>query len=284
MSRLFEILVDDEIIIERTTGRQFKVVFNVTLDFGGSVSYCDMSIYNITNSTAQSAFKKGSQLGFKAGYVDNIDFIFKGSIVNVFRLREGADVITRIVAHGYNDSKNNINTTLGQGVKLPAIIKACADAMGYPLVINADDFSDVQEYSHGYTMNGDPRVYMDDLAKTNNFTYVISNGRLIVTLKDSVRDGTIFTVSRYTGMEGIPIVTEIGVDVNVRLNPKINIGGRFEVESEFASFNFSNIYFQDVPEQAGKGIYKVERLTHSGDSTGDLWSSSISGYRPLQTR
>ena len=47
----------------------------------------------------------------------------------------------------------------------------------------------------------------------------------------------------YTGMEGIPIITEIGVDVNVRLNPKINIGGRFEVESEFASFNFSNIYF-----------------------------------------
>jgi len=120
---------------------------------------------------------------------------------------------------------------------------------------------------------------MDELSKANNFDYVITNGRLIVTPKNAVRDGDLFVVSRYTGMEGIPIITEIGVDVNVRLNPKINIGGRFKVESEFASFNFSNIYFQDVPAQAGKGVYKIQRLTHSGDSWGDSWSSTISGFK-----
>ena len=43
--------------------------------------------------------------------------------------------------------------------------------------------------------------------------------------------------------------------------------------------NFSNIYFQDVPAQAGKGVYKVQRLSHSGDSWGDNWSSTITGFK-----
>ena len=279
MSRLFEILVDDQTIIEPSTGRQFRVVFDITLDFGGAASYADISIYNITNDTAQKAFKKGSIIGFKAGYVDNIDFIFKGSIVNIFREREGASIVTRIVARSHTAMKTNINQTLGKNAKLTAIIKACADGMGYPLVIKESDFANAQNYPRGYVLNGDPRVYMDELSKTNNFDYVITNGRMIVTPKNAVRDGDLFVVSRYTGMEGIPIITEIGVDVNIRLNPKINIGGQFKVESEFASFNFSNIYFQDVPAQAGKGIYKVQRLSHSGDSWGDNWSSTISGFK-----
>ena len=279
VSRLFEVLVDDKTLIEPTTGRQFKTVFEIVIDFGGAASYADISIYNITNDTAQKAFKKGSILGLRAGYVDNIDFIFKGEIVNIFRERDGAAIITRIVARSRIDNNTNINQTLGKNTKLTAIIKSCADVMGYPLVIKESDFANVQNYPRGYTMNGDPRVYLDELSKTFNFSYVIENERLIVTLNNKVRDGDIFEVSRYTGMEGIPVVTEIGVDVNVRLNPKINIGGRFKVESEFASFNFSNIYFQDVPAQAGKGIYKVQRITHSGDSWGDTWTSVITGFK-----
>jgi len=279
VSRLFGISVDDEIIVRPTIDRQFKITFDITLDFGGAVSYADISIYNITNDTAQKAFKKGAIIGFRAGYVDNIDFIFKGKIINIFRIRDGASIITRIIARSHTQLKSNINQTLGGNTKLTAIIKACADGMGYPLVIKESDFSNAQIYTRGYVLNGDPRVYMDELSKTNNFDYVITNGRMIVTPKNSVRDVELFIVSRYTGMEGIPIVTEIGVDVSVRLNPKISIGGRFRVESEFATFNFSNIYFQDVPAQAGKGIYKVQRLTHSGDSWGDLWTSTISGFK-----
>lgn len=279
MSRVFEVSVDDNVLIETSIGRQFRIVFDITIDFGGSVSYADISIYNITNDTAQKAFKKGSQIGLRAGYVDNIDFIFKGEIINIFRERDGASIITRIIARSRVNTTTNINQTLGKNTTITSIIKACADVMGYPLVIKNDDFADAQNYPRGYTLNGDPRVYLDELSKTFKFDYVIENGRIIVTANDKVRDGDVFNVSRYTGMEGIPIVTEIGVDVNVRLNPKINIGGRFEVESEFASFNFSNIYFQDVPSQAGKGIYKVQRLGHSGDSWGDTWTSSITGFK-----
>lgn len=279
MSRLFEVLVDGVTLIQPTTGRQFRIVFEIVVDFGGAASYADISIYNITNDTAQKILKKGSSIGLRAGYVDNIDFIFKGEIVNIFRERDGASIITRIVARSRMDNTTNINQTLGKNTKLTAIIKACADVMGYPLVIKESDFTNIQNYPRGYTLNGDPRVYLDELSKTFKFGYVIENERLIATLNDKVRDGDVFQVSRYTGMEGIPIVTEIGVDVGVRLNPKINIGGQFKVESEFASFNFSNIYFQDVPSQAGKGIYKVQRVIHSGDSWGDTWTSTITGFK-----
>ena len=80
-------------------------------------------------------------------------------------------------------------------------------------------------------------------------------------------------------MEGIPEITEQGCDVSLRLSPKVKIGGRIDIQSELRTFNFSNLYFQDIPENAGKGIYRVFRLTHVGNTKGDDWTTKVTAFR-----
>lgn len=277
--RVFEVIVDDNLFIQQTTGRQFRVTFEILIDYGGFNSYADISFYNLSKDTEQRVFKKDKTIGFKAGYTDSVDFIFKGAIRNVFKERVGPNTITRVIARGGAQQDTSIFESPGKGVTVPTLIRLCAKAMGYPLVINDDDFADVSPYARGYQMGGDPRVHLDKLAQTHSFNYVLENERIVVTGKDSFRAGVPRVISQFNGMEGIPEITEVGCDVSVRLAPRIKIGGRIDVQTELATFNFSNLYFQDVPGNAGKGIYKVFRLRHRGDSWGDAWTTQVTAIR-----
>ena len=277
--RRFEILINDEEFIEQTSDRQFKVTFTVSHDFGGANSYADISIYNLSSDTANEAFSRGDKVTFRAGYVDTIDSIFSGDIQNTFRIRNGPDVITRILARGGRslNRQSNISTTLGAGALIVDIIRECVTAMGHALIIEPSQFANVPAYPRGQVLNGDPRVYLDNLSNAHQFDYTIENDKVIVVRRGMFRPGDIHEVSQFTGMEGIPIITEVGADVNIRLNPKIRIGGRFQIQSTSATFNFSNLYFQNVPESAGQGVYRIFRVTHSGDTWGDSWTTTIVG-------
>jgi hypothetical protein len=274
------VLLNNNTFIEETAGRQFRIVFEVLIDFNGYHSYADIAIYNLRESTRQNIVKKGAIIGLRAGYADSIDFIFNGQIRNVFSERTGPDTITRVIAHGAPPPTKSINQTIGKGVSVPTLIRACASIIGLPLVINDDDFNASVTYSRGYSLYGDPMKILDKLANTHGFSYVIENRRIVVVGKNSFRAGIPYVISQANGMEGIPEITEVGVDANVRLTPKIRIGGQVDVQSKLATFNFSNLYFQNVPANAGSGVYNVQRLKYSGDSWGDTWTTSVTGFRP----
>lgn len=278
--RRWEVLINDETFISEMAGRQFKMTFNIIVDFGGYVSYADISIYNLSQDTIGRVFKRGASVGLRAGYMDSIDYIFKGRINNILRERIGPDTITRIIARGGTQpATQQVNTTLGKNAVITDIIKQCSDAMGYPLVIKTGDFTSINPYPRGYSLNGDPRQCLDKLAQTHKFSYVIENDRIVVVGENSYRDGSPYVVRQEDGMDGIPEITENGADVTVRLSPKIRIGGRIDIRSQLATFNFSNLYFNQIPESAGKGIYRVFRLVHSGDSWGDDWTTRVTGFR-----
>ncbi len=279
-NRVYEILLDDESFIKGDESeRQFRITFEVMIDYGGFVSYCDLAIFNLSDDTAGRLFKKDTKITLRCGYDQTIDSIFSGGIKNVFKERNGPDVSHHIIARGDNQPDITINRTLGVNTKIVNVIRECADAMGYPLIIVESDFDDVAPYARGYSLFGDPRVYLDKLAKVHSFSYAVDKGRLVVTRDSGFQPGTPHLVSQFTGMEGIPEITEVGCDVDIRLNPVVRIGGRIDIQSELVTFNFNNVYYQNLPEQAGSGVYRVFKIRHSGDSHGDNWRTRITGNR-----
>lgn len=279
--RRWELFASDQLFIQGGEGRQFKIEFEILVDFGGYQSYADISVFNLTDDTAQQVFRRGESIGLRAGYIDSIDFIFRGTIRNVLKERRGPDRITRIIAYGGSLPDRTINQTLGRNTRITSIIQACAEAMGFPLLINNAQFSNIPAYARGYVMNGDPVKILENLAATHNFSWVVENDRLVVVGPNANRSGPPYNVSQATGMEGIPIITEVGADVDVRMTSKIRIGGQINIQSELATFNFNNLYFQDIPPSAGTGIYNVQRLRYRGDSWGDPWTVTVTGIRPV---
>jgi hypothetical protein len=279
-NRRFSLELDEKELIAESSGRQFRITFNVLIDFGGYNSYADISIYGLSRDTEAKAFKRGQRVALRCGYENSVDFIFQGDLVNIFREKRGADKITRLICRSgaVDRTEKSINRTLGEGSVLPDIIKACADALGLPLVINNEDFTSVPPYAGGKVLFGSPDTILKELSKTHGFEYTVENGKIVVVGKGAFRNGGIHQISQFTGMVGAPEITEVGADVTIRMNPKIKIGGRFQITSEFKTFNFSDIRFQDVPESAGTGIYRIFRIEHEGDSYGDDWNTKISGF------
>lgn len=282
--RQFELFISNRDVpfIAATNDRQFKITFSILIDFGGRNTYADIAVYNLSRDTEDQVFKKGEYVGFRAGYEETIDYLFKGEIVNIIREKEGGDTITRLICKGGALSQENstINKSFEGGVTIPELCRACAEALGFPIIINDKDFPEASPYLSGYHLVGDPKTKLNQLARSHNFSWIIEAEKLVIVGNTSFRNNGITNISASSGMVGVPEVTEIGADVIVRINPAIRIGGLFKIESEFVQVNYSNIYFQDVPETIGQGTYKVEQITHDGDSYGDAWDTKISGTRP----
>ncbi len=275
--RRWELIIDDEVVIPETDGVQFRVQFDVSIDAMGHISYCDLTVSNLKKETVTKFFRKDAVIGFKAGYTGTIDYIFKGRIKNVFRERDGATLNTRILARGGDLDKVAINESLGANVTLATIIQRIADTMGYPLIITKADF--LEKYPTGYAMTGAAETYLNDLAETHNFHWTIENDRLVVFSDSTSRKSNVLTIDVFNGLEGIPELTEVGIDFTTRLQPKLKVGSRVKVESEFKTFNYSNVYFQDVPASAGAGEYRMFKINHTGDNYGNTWSSKVTGYK-----
>lgn len=276
--RVYQVEVDDQVIVsEVVTGSQARVQFDVTIDALGHITLCDLNLSNLAESTINAVFKRGAVLSLRAGYNDSSDYIFTGIIRNVFRYREGATTITQILARGGDLEKSIINKSLGKNALLSEIIQSISDSMGYSLVINKSEFN--EKYITGYSMTGDPLTYLDNLSSAHDFNWTINGNKLIVFKVASGIGQSLRKINMLSGLEGIPEVTEVGVDFNVRLTPSIKIGERVEIDTKYKSFNFSGVYYPTkLQDGAGDGEYTIMKIVHSGDNYGNAWTTKCTGY------
>jgi len=274
-----------EFISSRTDGYSLRCRFEISINPGDTTSIGDFSFYNLSNDTIARVFKRGEYFRFRAGYENNSDTIFYGQIRNVFKERDGASTVCRVLCSTSvtADQRGVINASLGAGVRVYDIILALAKQIpAYP-IIDEDQFSDIPVYSRGYVMNGDVVTYLDALAHAHDFSYVVVGNRLIVTRNGKTRTTVKHVVSQFTGMEGIPEITGgpdgVGCDVSMRLDPKYQINDRFELNTEFKAFNTGNMYFTDIPDVEKLGEYNINSLQFSGDTHGSQWTARLEGIK-----
>lgn len=286
--RRYEILVDGKPFISATDGPTFRCAFDVSINPSDTQSTADIRIYNLNDNSTGKVLKRQRTITLRAGYVETIDTIFTGTIINTFQEREGPSVITRLLCKAAQlpADRGTISASFGAGVTVMDLLSALAGAMPQVLLADERQFADIPPYPRGYTLNGDIRTCLDALAYAHKFSYIFFNGALIVDRGGYERYGSERIVSRYTGMEGVPEITggELGVgcDVSVRLDPKMRINGKFKIRAEFATFNTGNMFFTEIPELKSLGTYNILSITHNGDTHGDTWSTRLSGIKPGQ--
>lgn len=283
--RLFELKVGGtmdrpEVMIQATHDRQFKIQFGVRIDAGNFHSYADVAIWNLSRDTERKIFKRDALVALRAGYPHNIDLLFKGQLVNLFRERQGPDRITRIIAKGGAQPLKTaaIDKTFGPGVKAAELVQACAGALGFPAQVSGAEHLQ-QVLPRGYTLTGSAKHCMIELSRMFSFAWLVEVDRVVVVPGKAVRSALTHKISSLTGMVGSPEITEVGADAVVRLNPKIKFGDLMEIESEYPRANFSGIYFRDIPDTLGAGRYKIQTIEHQGDSYGDIWDTRLFGIR-----
>ncbi|MGP5893657.1 hypothetical protein ACTXY8_22725 [Pseudomonas aeruginosa] len=285
-SRAWSVDINGAPYIDLQSGStQFRIQFNIDVSPGSSVSYADIRLYNLSK---ESGIVSGASIILKAGYTDNIDAIFTGTVTNVLREREpgSPEIITRLICKsGFAVvDRGPAQVSLGPGARVEEAIRALAREWPIPIDIDNEQFADDLPMARGYYADGDIPKAMDNLARAYKFTWLQHMGRMYVTKPEMERNSTSIKINQLTGMIGIPEITRgpygLGVFVSAQLNPSIMVSSVIDLKSEFATYNTGNLYLSEVqPEAVPVGEYNVFSLRYSGDSHSDTWKVDIDGIR-----
>lgn len=262
---------------------QLRVRFNVQVFPSSVLSLAEINIYNLANG---SEIKHGDSIELIAGYKNRSGLIFKGTVINTFRERDNADILTRVIARtNVVNDRGSANSAYGEGANIVDVLADLAKAWPLRLDIDVKQFENAPPLQSGMSLDGDIPTILNSLAREYDFQWVEHVGRLIIMKQGEIReDVTAVKISQMTGMEGIPEVNlgpyGLGVTVMKRLDPFIFPNSIIEIETGFNSFNTGNIYFGEVqPDLSANGVYNVLSLIHKGDTHGDEWTSEFQGLR-----
>lgn len=264
------------------SGHALRVTFLVQHEIGGYISYAEISVYNLTAENEDAIFSKYRTVTLQAGFKELFGTVFKGELVNVQRIPGGATGTRGIKlfcrSSAQAASYNTVNQSFGASTDPVDIIRACAQAIGNPIIFSGD-FSDIPRRARGTVLQGNPITILDSLAKSFGFAWSVENGITKIIRNGHTVEGEVFLFSSRTGMIGSPVVTDTEVSVRVALNPVVQLGRQIKIESVAPEFSFSGAYFVNIPRSIGEGVYRVSRIVHVGDSHGQVWESQLSCLR-----
>lgn len=287
MSRAWSIDINGEPFIAEQSGqRMLRVVFIIQVLPGDTNATADIRLYNLSK---QSTIKIGDKIIFRAGFTDNINAIFVGTVTNNLRERSPGEpeIVTRLLCKSSDASmgRGSVSTSFGPNTRVTDVIRALARAWPIGLDIVESHFEGDPLFTSGYIVDGDIPTALDELAYAYKFEWVNENGRLVVTKPEKNRVTNMQTINQFSGMIGIPEVSGgpngIGVYVATRLDPFIRVTDRFFIQSEFSTFNTGNLFYSELSGDArANGEYNVQEIRHMGDSHGDSWKTEIEGLKP----
>lgn len=286
--RRFEVLVGNSGEFLRVTnengGASLRVAFMVQHDYGGHQSYAEISIYGLKTENEEKIFQKYRSIILQAGYTELYGPIFKGQVTNVQRERSGPGGVERSIklfcrSAAQDIDQSFVNITFGPGTPYTEIIRACAAKFGKPVIFQGE-FSSLPNCLRGYILNGNTKAALNKLSKSMGFQWTMENETILIIKNGYIRDGETFNFTSRTGMIGSPVVTDVGIDVRVSLNPAIQIGRLIQIDSVAPQFQFAGAYWFEVPRSIGQGQYEVARLNHVGDTHSDTgWETQIECFR-----
>lgn len=312
--RNYELSLNGNVYIGRmkTPSQQLRCVFDIIASPGDAFATADIRLYNLLaassprSSETQSTMagidpKQGDAIQFLAGYTafdtfvnaeqgivttdvrDDIGTIFTGTITNVFRERDGANIVTRLLCRS-GDNLNDTgvaNASYSQGVTLYDVLVDLARSWGKRLVVDKTKCETFVMVS-GYMTDGDITRELNTLSKAYKFMWTNYNGQLTVTFPSDTRTTAKHLVSQSTGMIGIPELSGgadgVFVDVSVRLNPFMNINDQIEIDAQFQTFNTGNVFVTSVEAHAS-GLWNILALRLRGDNWGSIWRADINAIR-----
>jgi hypothetical protein len=287
-----------------------RIVFHVHAPDVDMPPTATITVYNLSEATAQQVQNEFQQVTLQAGYESgNYGVIFQGSIIRVRKGRESnIDSFVEIMASDLDAWFNYgvANKTLETGQSSPqAIIQANIDSSNdYISKLNLNPapaavtigFIDPSlgtggTLPRGKVLFGLARERMTDVVQGRSISWFISHGQLQYVALNNYAPGEAVQINAMTGMIGVPEATVNGIEVTCLLNPKIKTGTRIQLNNgDITNTRVQNAQVggQEVPvgfpniqgleffaSLSADGFYKVIVAEHEGDSRGQPWYSKL---------
>jgi len=280
---------DDAIEIRCSSASGLRAHFVIDKQLLGFPNTAIIKVYNLSESSRAKLREKGARVELLVGYDPNRDGtdasltrLFLGDLVNINDVRENPDTVTTLWARdgytAYTDAVTSAAFVKGTGLK--QILKKSFEDMkkaSRNLIMGANSIED-KKLTAAMSFGGQTTELLAKLAKTYGFNWMIQDEELSFQPAASA-DGSIplVVINKFTGMVGSPTVTEIGANVSLLLNPTVLPAGIVQIGSDLAQVSLGNLLYRPINKTLGEGLYRVNRVIHTGDTRGNSWRSAITG-------
>ncbi|MGD1324983.1 phage protein [Pandoraea pnomenusa] len=245
-------------------------------------------VYNMNPDTMARVQKEFTRVVLQAGYEGNFGLIFDGTVVQTRRGRT-SQVDTHLdITAADGDAAYNfayVSTTLAAGSTAQDHFNVAAQAMakhgvgvGYTAGLQSNPLP------RGKVMFGMARDFMRGVARATQTTWSIQDGKIVVVPETSYMPGEIPVINSDTGLIGLPVQTQNGINFRVLLNPNIKIGTLVQLDNKAVQqFEYSLSVQQQAQNQRTAlesklqtdGFYYVMWAEHQGDTRGNNWYTDV---------
>jgi len=260
-----------------------RINFKIEKSLIGYPNLGNIKIYNLKESSRNKIEKQGLSVKLYAGYEDNaVPLLFSGDMRNVVHLKNGTDWISEIFAHDGGNILNTatINKTLPAGVDTEQIYNELVGQMqGISKGVTEglkNCLSGKRSLLRELQLSGNVKDWLDKIATNCGFEYSVNDGVIETNPKGlPVSDVPPVIINQASGMIGSPERTEVGINVKNLLLPELKLARTIKIESISTKINAGNLFYKKVPPIRNKGIYRIDKLVHTGDTHDNPWETDI---------
>lgn len=254
-----------------------RVQFKIEKSLDKEPNSATVTISNLASDTRSFVQKKPLIVRIDAGYDGNLRHLFTGDLRYGLSDLKSTDWET-VLQLGDGDRAYRYARTsrsYHKGTSVQVALKDAAAAMGLQLPSSVVASADLQaQFATGRTLHGPARDELTRLLEPFGYHWSMQDGKLQI-LKDQAADSTTaLTVSQASGMIGSPVYGSpekngkpATLNVKTLLYPEVTPGGSVAIASD-----------------AINGVFRVNKVVHTGDTHGEPWTTEIECAPTTQQR
>lgn len=272
---------------------RLKCIWKTQQSVGTVATLCTLAVYNMNAATEGEVIREGFQISIAAGYKDGqYGEIFSGDIVQVYRNREnGIDYRLEIVALRSTAvfDVNHVRTTLAAGSTPRDTIAAVAKHADTPIEINKVNTTFPETpLPRGKVLFGTVQKYYRDICVEHDASYYTDDDNKLVFRKnsDEIPASKTLVMTPVTGLIGTPQYSDDGIHIKMLMDSRVKLHTLIQIDNEIiqrqpvnidVSGKGNNTQYPQQQQFDKDGEYEVYSVSHSGDTWGNDWSTSVVG-------
>lgn len=277
-----------------------RIAFNVEKGATQRPNSCTVQVWNTAPSTRTLIETIGNVLILQAGYKEDIGLatIFSGNVTRALTTREGPDWITELeIQDGFlefRDTKTSLS--FGKGATVQQVITKIASEFKLPVRKLPDDIAK-KTYPAGFAFVGRVRDAMDKACENAGLEWSIQNREIQIIKKGGTFKQKAYVLSSDSGMVGSPkkeiktmtekAAAKEGITIKqkgVSKSTEKDADGETQEVLQVAGYQVTSLlqpliepggYVQIKSKSIDGEFFRVEEVTHVGDTHGNDWHTNL---------
>lgn len=280
------------------TGLRFA--FSIEKQSTKAPNKCTLKVWNLAPETRGLVEAIGNVLILKAGYVQDTgaQTIFQGDVIRALTVREGPDWVTELeMQDGHKEFRDTkASVSYGRGATALQVLGDLSKRFGLPVRELPADVA-AKQYPNGFSFVGRLRDAMEKACDYLKLEWSIQNREIQIIKKGGVFQKRAVVLSSDTGMVESPMLesktmtekaaAKDGITASqpgVRATTQRNDDGEIERVLQVNGYKVKSLlqpglepggYVQIKSKSIDGQFFRIEELTHVGDTFGSEWHTNI---------